>query len=39
MIANGINPRDGDVVEMFKKYNLMDLHERALKAIGAENEK
>jgi hypothetical protein len=38
MIANGINPRDADVVEMFKKYNLMDLHERALKAIGAENE-
>lgn len=37
--ANGMNPRDKDVAELFKKYNVMDLYERVLKAIGAENGK
>jgi Uncharacterised nucleotidyltransferase len=39
MTANGMNPRDENVVELFKKYNVMDLYERVLNAIGAQNGK
>jgi hypothetical protein len=39
MIANGIDPKDGLVVEMFKKYNLMDLYDGVIKAIGEKNGK
>ena len=34
MKANAINPRDMDVVDMFKKYNLMNLYERILTDAG-----
>jgi hypothetical protein len=37
--ANGMNPRDKNVVELFKKYNVMDLYERVLNVIGAEDGK
>jgi hypothetical protein len=31
MKANAINPRDGDIADIFKKYNLMNLYERIVR--------
>jgi hypothetical protein len=39
MIANTIDPAKADVKEMFRKYNVMDLYERVVAAIGVSNGK
>jgi hypothetical protein len=39
MIANAIDPAKADVKEMFGKYNVMDLYERVVAAIGVSNGK
>ena len=39
MTANAIDPTKGDIKEMFRKYNLMDLYERVVEAVGVRNGK
>jgi hypothetical protein len=39
MIANAIDPEKNDIKEMFKKYNVMDVYEKVVAAIGVRNGK
>ena len=39
MIANAIDPAKADIKEMFRKYNVMDMYEKVVAAIGVSNGK